>query len=481
MIFAILGVAIYFLLPRVTEAKDAFTIMVEGNYWLLGLAVLLEVCSFLGYGYLTRFVFHSLRAELDLWLVLRINLAGFAASRIFSVGGIGGFVVTYQALAKRGVSRSIAVIAVATQQFFTYIVLWIIFFSALVYLSLRGKGSAGGVTFAIVCIGLILVHLAYFIYLYNRPTVLRRRARQLVAMLNRVRRRMVIPEAAIDDWVDRLRAGIRPMTARRGAIRMNVLYASLWWIFDILCLFTVFGAYGYRISLGPLLMAYSVAYTVATFVPTPGGLGTVEALLLALFAGFGVPSGVSVATVLVYRLINFWLPIPFGTAAYLTIRRADRKGAGETTQQNGGPAVNGNPAVNGRREGAEAGARATVGAEAGASGRAATGADESGLAPVAGAGGRDGGAPVAVERGGAPVAVEGGLAGPAVAALPAPSVDPPTAAGVADADAGQGQPGDGDGSAGAGKPADGDEGAEDLAGPADDAGQPAGERRSDEP
>lgn len=337
MVFAILGVAFYFLLPQVTQATNAFTLMLKGNYWLLGLAVLLEMSALLCYASLTRFVFHSLRAELRLWLVLRITLAGFAASRIFSVGGIGGFVVTYKALARRGVSRSIAVVAVATQQFFNYIVLWIIFFSSLLYLLAKGRGSAAGATFAIVCIGLILGHLAYLIYLYNHPTTLRRRARQLAKIVNRARRRTVIAVSRIDEWVDNLRAGIRPMTARRGAIRTNALFAAFWWSCDILCLFTVFQAYGYTIHLAPLLVAHSMAYTVATFVPTPGGLGTVEALLLALFAGFRVPADVSVASVLVYRLINFWLPIPFGTVAYLTIRKAER--AEESGTLNGTLAV----------------------------------------------------------------------------------------------------------------------------------------------
>ena len=320
VLFAILGVALYFILPKVTGSKHAFALMTQGNFGLLSVALLCEVGAFLSYALLTRSVFHSLRAELRLWLVQRITLAGFAASRVFSVGGIGGFVVTYQALAKRGVSRSIAVVAVAAQQFFIYIVLWIIFFVALFYLAASGQGSAAGVTFAIVCIGLILLHLVYFIYLYNHPTQLRRRAHQFAGILNRLRRKTVIELSSIDEWVDHLRAGIRPMTAKRGAIRTNLLFALLWWAADISCLFGVFLAFGYTIRLGPLLMAYSVAYTVATFVPTPGGLGTVEALLLALFAGFGVPGDVSVASVLVYRLINFWLPIPFGSMAYLSVR-----------------------------------------------------------------------------------------------------------------------------------------------------------------
>jgi uncharacterized protein (TIRG00374 family) len=327
LLLAILGVALYFIVPQLTRSRHAFSLMVRGNYFLLGLAVLCEVGAFLAYSFLTRSVFHSLRANLHLRTVLRIVLAGFAASRIFSVGGIGGFVVTYRALAKRGLSRSISVIAVATQQFFTYIVLWLLFFIALFYLFARGQGSVAGVTFAIVCIGLILGHLVYLIYLYNHPTRLRRRARQFATIFNAVRRKTVIEQSSIDEWVDNLRAGIRPMTAKRGAVRTNVISAALWWALDISCLISVFVAYGYAPHLGTVLIAYSVAYTVATFVPTPGGLGTVEAILLALFAGFGVPGDKAVASVLVYRLINFWLPIPFGATAYLTLRRGDHEEA----------------------------------------------------------------------------------------------------------------------------------------------------------
>jgi uncharacterized membrane protein YbhN (UPF0104 family) len=36
--------------------------------------------------------------------------------------------------------------------------------------------------------------------------------------------------------------------------------------------------------------------------------------------GFGVPSGVAAAGVLSWRLVNFWLPIPFGGVSYLSLR-----------------------------------------------------------------------------------------------------------------------------------------------------------------
>jgi hypothetical protein len=37
-------------------------------------------------------------------------------------------------------------------------------------------------------------------------------------------------------------------------------------------------------------------------------------------AGFGVPQETAILGVLGYRLVNFWLPIPVGGIAYLSLR-----------------------------------------------------------------------------------------------------------------------------------------------------------------
>jgi uncharacterized protein (TIRG00374 family) len=52
-----------------------------------------------------------------------------------------------------------------------------------------------------------------------------------------------------------------------------------------------------------------VGNTVGTAVPTPGGLGAVEAALTAGVTAIGVSTGVAVSSVLLYRLVSFWLPI----------------------------------------------------------------------------------------------------------------------------------------------------------------------------
>ena len=63
------------------------------------------------------------------------------------------------------------------------------------------------------------------------------------------------------------------------------------------------------------------AGAIATAAPTPGGIGVVEAVLLAALTGIGVPAGPGLAAVLLYRLATFWLPILPGFISFRVLTR----------------------------------------------------------------------------------------------------------------------------------------------------------------
>jgi uncharacterized protein (TIRG00374 family) len=90
-------------------------------------------------------------------------------------------------------------------------------------------------------------------------------------------------------------------------------------------LWVFLAAFGHRTSPDALLISYGLANVLAAIPLTPGGLGVVEAALTASLVGFGATRGVAVLGVVSYRLVNFWLPIPVGAVAYLTLRRGDRE------------------------------------------------------------------------------------------------------------------------------------------------------------
>jgi uncharacterized protein (TIRG00374 family) len=321
IVFAVIVVALYLLLPRLVNTQETLQYVSRASYVLLGLAVLLEVLALAGYANLFRYVLRVLDIRMSLRDVWAITLSGLAVSHILSAGGVGGWVVTYNSLMKHKVPHGIIFVAIAAQQFFNYVVLWFFFALAIVYLILvRGSDSVFGYLLGIGLILFILWLTLYGVYLYNRPTRLRLRVTQMARLVNRVSRREVVKERHIDGWIDNLLIGMRRMVRHRGSFRTTLVLACAFWVFDALCLWCTFQAFGYTVGLGHLLVAYVVAYSIGTLAPTPGGLGAVEGIMIALFVSFGIPSAIAVAVVLVYRIINFWLPIPPGFITYAIVR-----------------------------------------------------------------------------------------------------------------------------------------------------------------
>lgn len=74
---------------------------------------------------------------------------------------------------------------------------------------------------------------------------------------------------------------------------------------------------GFGIGLGPVEVAtaFGVSQLAAGIPGTPGGLGFAEAGLLGSLAFFGVGASVAVAPVLVFRVVQYWLPAGAGLVA----------------------------------------------------------------------------------------------------------------------------------------------------------------------
>jgi uncharacterized protein (TIRG00374 family) len=69
-------------------------------------------------------------------------------------------------------------------------------------------------------------------------------------------------------------------------------------------------------------LAYLAASSAAVLLPTPGGLGSLDAALAVALTLSGVPATAAASTVLGYRLLTGWLPlIPGLLTLGLLIRR----------------------------------------------------------------------------------------------------------------------------------------------------------------
>ena len=71
--------------------------------------------------------------------------------------------------------------------------------------------------------------------------------------------------------------------------------------------------YGIQLSYASSFMIYAFSVLVGAIIPTPGGLGGVEASLTAgIVATHHASASVALASVLAYRAISYWLPVFLG-------------------------------------------------------------------------------------------------------------------------------------------------------------------------
>ena len=322
IIFAVIVIALFLILPRLAGQKHALDMLREASVPLLILAVVVETVSLIFYSLLFRRLLGLLRYPVTLTLALRINLAGLAAAHLFSAGGVGGAAVTYRVLQKRGMPHATVLIAVIFQNAFAYSVLFLLFGVGLLALLSAARPTTWPWCSPPVFVALLFLLSLYGFWLLAHPTSLRRRGRQVVDWLGRRWSRFQVPYERAGRVPQRHRRRLAaPAPRRLRPLRTVAFSRPATGACDILCLLAVMVAFGQYVPVYYVLIAYGVANVVGTFSPTPGGLGAVEAVMIALLAGSGMESGGAVAVVLVYRLINFWLPIPAGLVTYATLRK----------------------------------------------------------------------------------------------------------------------------------------------------------------
>jgi undecaprenyl-diphosphatase len=124
--------------------------------------------------------------------------------------------------------------------------------------------------------------------------------------------------------LDRAVHGIRELAGHPG--RLGLLFGGS----ALVTLAYAFGlvysveAFGGGLPVAAVVAAYLVGAAIAQAAPTPGGIGAVEAALIAALTAAGLDKETAVPAVFLFRLATFWLPILPGWLAFAWLQRTDR-------------------------------------------------------------------------------------------------------------------------------------------------------------
>jgi uncharacterized protein (TIRG00374 family) len=90
-------------------------------------------------------------------------------------------------------------------------------------------------------------------------------------------------------------------------------------VFDILTFWASFRAVGASPELAVIGMAYLIGQ-LGNWLPVPGGIGGTELGLVGALVLYGLPALTATAAVLLYRVIELWIPALLGIAAFVQLR-----------------------------------------------------------------------------------------------------------------------------------------------------------------
>ncbi|HZD13782.1 MAG TPA: lysylphosphatidylglycerol synthase transmembrane domain-containing protein [Pseudonocardiaceae bacterium] len=314
-------------------AADTLTSVSVG--WVFA-AVFAEVLSYLVRGAATAVVLRSGGGRVGSVTLGAAVLAGDAAAYCLPFGFAASGVVMFGVLQRRRVGA-----AVAGWMFAVCSVLYVGAVTVLTIVAVQIAGDADpvpglqAISIALLA-GLALIGGGYAVLRrpairrrITRPlqgarsTLARRRARPALGSrrFGRILRRVGAPIGRLRrDWAAQLHT-IR-LTPAAGAAAFALM--MLCWLADIAVLALAFLALHTTPPWTGLLLAYCAGQIAASMPVTPGGIGVVEGSITLALVAFGGAQTITLAAVLVYRLIAYWGCIPAGGLAWLVLRATSR-------------------------------------------------------------------------------------------------------------------------------------------------------------
>src|SRR3954453_3866235 len=296
-------VLIAVLAPGLAEVR---TILSDASIGWLLLAIALELASCASYVFMFRPVFCTRMPWRSSW---QIGLSELATGSIVPASGAGGVALGAWVLSRGGkpgdriAPRSVAFFLIKSSvNFVAVAVIGTVMALGLVGpdISLWGTAFPAALSITLIAAVLLVPRLGPG----EKPGPAAGRMKRAVSAV----RRSLIGGTA---------EAVTLVKSRNGWLLFG---AFGYWAFDNAVLWATYEAVGPPPDLSIVLMGYLIGQ-LGGLLPLPDGVGGIDGGLIGVLVLYGAPVAGTVAAVLAYRLILFWVPLIVGTPAFIALMR----------------------------------------------------------------------------------------------------------------------------------------------------------------
>jgi undecaprenyl-diphosphatase len=297
---AALAGAFYFLLPQLAQVGSSWRAIQSAQWGWVPVVIAMSALTYLASAIS---LLGGVPGRVPFWPTVLVQGASSFINRV-SPANVGGMALNARYLQKSGVPPAAGVAAVGVNSLvggLVHVVLIVIFFI--------WAGQALGHAFKLPSASKLLLILALVAALVG------------VVLATRQGRRFAVAK---------LLPGLRSAYASLARVAISPVKLAMLFGGSALVTLAYIGglaasvhAFGGGTPIAALGAVYLGASAIAAASPTPGGLGAIEAALVAGLTGVGLASGPAVSAVLLYRLATYWLPVVPGWACLRLLQRGD--------------------------------------------------------------------------------------------------------------------------------------------------------------
>ena len=326
VILALVGIAVLvlvfaFLFPQFGDYQKALTkVAAMGPWWIAALSAA-SLANIIIYPYTGI----AAIPKLSYRATFVSRQSGFLLSNVVPGGGAVAVATQYAVLARYGVNSARAAAAVSADAVFTYLFTFGTPAIALLLLNINGESATAYNVLAMIGVVVVIVSLIAVITILRSEDGARRIGALVSKPVGTIFTKFKKPAPNITGSLVTFHTQASEMIATRWPQLTAANFgAQLAPIGVLLVALAGLGAFPGELSFLEVFAAFSTALLLTAVPLTPGGLGTVDAALVALLIGFGLDSSTAIAADLIWRLAWF-LPQLFTGLGALGLYWWDRR------------------------------------------------------------------------------------------------------------------------------------------------------------
>lgn len=324
VILALIGLTAL-VVEHFTDARTLWTTLMKGDPFWIAVGVVVHILFFVGYALLYKLGFDAVEVKSGTLQLLPVVMASIFVNAVIPSGGAAAAALFIDDAARRrqsGTRATVGVVLVLLADLITLVpfILWGVAFLIRSH-TFKTYDLVGALLFfsyiALLVVALVIAHrsqrkLEQFLCLIARP-------------VNAISAKVNKPDVLSREWcektADQLCKASRTMSRKPKELLLLTGWAIVLHVVNLYGLWALVRAYGQMIPIGGLVAAFGMGIIFFVIAIIPEGVAIVEAVMTLVFSSVGMSVHTAIAITMVFRGVNFWLPLIVGIFTFGRIRR----------------------------------------------------------------------------------------------------------------------------------------------------------------